>query len=141
MNRSMMYKTLRRHEGIRLKPYLDTENRWTIGVGRNLTDKGITDQEAEFLLRNDMEDAIDDARAVFPAFDSLDDLRQEALVNMAFNLGRARLLKFEKFFDALTVGDWGLASAEMLRSRWAKQVGARANELAGMILHGSGDTA
>lgn len=43
-----------RHDGLRLKPYRDTRNKLTIGVGRNLDDVGITREEALMLPNNEI---------------------------------------------------------------------------------------
>lgn len=113
---------LYRHEGLRLKPYRDTVGKLTIGVGRNLDDKGITEQEATYLLRHDIDETWN-ALGKIPAFKSLSRQRQAALVDMAFNLGIAGLMGFKRMWAALEAGDFETAAAEMLDSKWAKQVG------------------
>jgi lysozyme len=123
-------KMLKRHEGKENKVYLDTKGIPTIGYGRNLKDVGISDKEAELLLVNDIEKHTKDARVLFEHYDELDDLRQEVLVNMAFNMGRTRLGKFKNMIAAVDAGDFAKAAAEALDSRWSTQVKGRANELA-----------
>ena len=44
------------HEGLRLGVYRCPAGKLTIGVGRNLEDRGITEEEAYYLLRNDIAD-------------------------------------------------------------------------------------
>jgi len=122
-----------RHEGVRLKPYTDTVGKLTVGVGRNLTDKGISREEAYLLLDNDILEAQTAVIKALPWAVELDRPRFEILVNMAFNLGIAGLLKFERFLAAVQEGSWELAAVEMLNSKWAKQVGHRADELAVMM--------
>src|SRR5690554_394255 len=122
-------KTLARHEGLRLKPYLDTVGKLTIGYGRNLDDVGISQEEALSMMRNDI---VVSRRELsqYGWFKRLDENRQGVLINMHFNLGLPRLLTFRKMIAALEKGDYNEASEQMLDSRWAVQVGNRAVELA-----------
>lgn len=130
MNLSRLYAQLDVDEGRRKKPYRDTEGILSIGVGRNLEERGLRDDEIDLLLANDVREAIAEARKLFPNFDELDDVRQEVLANMAFNLGLTRLAGFKRFRAAVRAGNWALAAREMLDSKWAAQVGARAQRLA-----------
>ncbi len=127
-----------RHEGIRLKPYLDTTNNVSIGVGRNLTSRGITQAEAMAMLDHDIAVAALDVRSLIgdEALRSLDEVRRAVLVSMSFNLGRPRLAKFKGTLAAIKTGDWDLAAKHMLNSAWAGQVGNRAVELAEMMRTG-----
>ena len=125
-----------RHEGIRLKPYKDSVGLTTIGVGRCLDRKGITQEEAYYLLRNDIAECIEQLEDTFPWFIRLDDIRQDALTDMCFNLGIEGLKKFQNMLKAIEDKDWQTAHDEALNSTWAKQVGQRANEIAGMLLTG-----
>lgn len=120
---------------MRLKPYRDTAGKLSIGSGRNLDDVGISSAEAYFMLDNDIAER-QESLSRFSWFTKLDPIRQAALVNMAFNLGLPRLLGFYEMIAALEVQDWESAAEEMLDSRWAKQVGARAQRLALQILEG-----
>ncbi|MGH2368514.1 MAG: glycoside hydrolase family protein [Chloroflexota bacterium] len=120
---------LRRDEGFRLKPYRDTVGKLTIGVGRNLDDKGLTADEVWMLLEHDIDD-VQQALGRFEWFLRLDAARQGVCLNMAFNLGVAGFLEFRRMQAALEAQDWEQAAAEMLDSRWASQVGARATRLA-----------
>lgn len=126
---------LNRDEGRRLKPYVDTVGKTSIGVGRNLTDVGISNAECDTLLQNDIERTLAWMDANLAWWRNLDAVRQRALANMAFNLG-GRLLGFTNTLAALKAGDWLTAHNEMLDSLWSKQVGARATRLADMILTG-----
>ena len=120
-------------EGERLKPYTDTVGKLTIGIGRNLDDKGISHDEAIMFLNADIADAIDDVQHVCSIYDDLSRPRQLVMVSMAFNLGRERLGKFVRFLGAIHREDWQDAADEMLASSWAKQVGTRATTLATMM--------
>lgn len=101
-----------------------------MGIGRNLDDKGLSLEEIAYLLDNDITDAEQDARALFPSYDKLSETRKAVLANMAFNLGRDRLGRFKKLRKAVQDEDWTMAAVEMLNSDWASQVGHRADRLA-----------
>ncbi len=122
-------KRIKRHEGMRLKPYHCPAGRLTIGIGRNLTDVGITETEAEYLLENDLQSAEKNCSDAFVWYEKLDNIRKGVIVEMVFNLGFAGFLGFRKLIKALTIGDYLTASKEMLSSRWAAQVGHRAEVL------------
>jgi lysozyme len=134
-----MVEVLVRHEGMRLKPYLDSEGIMTIGVGRNLEDKGISESEAMHLLNNDVQDAYMEAFDQVPGFPGMNGVRKRVMVNMVFNLGITRLKGFRRMFVALKLGDFENASREMLDSKWASQVGNRALELANQMRTGVND--
>jgi lysozyme len=122
-----------RDEGFELKPYVDTVGKVTIGVGRNLTDNGISSGEAIFLLNNDINGCIVDLKSNFDFFMGLSTERQNVLINMCFNLGINRLKSFKKMLSAIKEGDFVTASIEMLDSKWSRQVGDRANRLADLM--------
>ena len=126
---------LKRHEGRRLKPYLCTADKLTIGYGRNLDDNGISEDEALYLLQNDI-DACYSELNVFNWFQELDQVRQQALVDMRFNLGLPRFLSFKKMIARLIAKEYSQAAEEIINSLYAKQVGDRANEIAYMIERG-----
>ena len=137
MNLNELKEQLIRHEGLRLKPYRDTVGKLTIGIGRNLDDVGITDLEARFLCDNDIERIMAQLDRALPWWRGLEgDRRQQALVNMTFNLGLGGVLEFEKALAAMRVGDWAVAAREMLDSKWHKDVGHRAEELAEIVRRG-----
>jgi lysozyme len=123
-------------EGLRLKPYLDTVGKLTIGVGRNLEDVGITKMEAMFLLENDIDRCIRELVATFPWVVQLDPVRQSVMVAMCFNLGLNKLRQFKQTLPAIQQGRWEDASDGMLSSLWARQVGKRAVRLAEMMRTG-----
>lgn len=130
MNKQKLVDQLEVHEGVRLKPYKDTVGKWTIGIGRNLDDKGLTPQEARFLLNNDIEYFSNALELNIPVYNQLSDCRRNVLVNMAFNMGVAGLKTFRNMINCLKVRDYHGAAKEMLNSKWAVQVGNRALELA-----------
>ena len=119
-----------RHEGMRLDMYKDTVDVWTIGIGRNLEDVGLrSEAEAKFLLRSDISAVQKELRERLPWFEDLAPDRQQVLTNMAFNLGVTGLIRFSKTISDVESGLYEQAADEMLRSRWADQVGKRATEL------------
>lgn len=128
---------LARDEGCKLKPYLDTRGKLTIGFGRNLEDDGISKAEANALLNNDIQRVTDDLRLALPWMMGLDPARQGVLVNMAFNLGISGLLECGQFLNYVKLGQFGQAAADMLFTEWAHQVGARASRLAEQMRTGA----
>lgn len=132
---SALQAELIRDEGLKLKPYRDTLGILTIGVGRNLDEVGISEREAKILLANDIVSVAGQLDKAIPWWVGLSDARQRALINMGF-MGVSRLLEFRKMLSALESGDYETASREALESKWARQVGSRANRVALMILEG-----
>lgn len=130
MNLDALKADLRRDEGLRLKPYRDTVGKASIGIGRNLDDVGISEDEADYLLINDIFRAMADLDRAMPWWRDLSEARQRALCNMAFNLGLTRLQGFKKMLAALEAQDWPSAAREALDSKWARQVGDRADRIA-----------
>lgn len=124
-----------RHEGLSLRPYHCSAGALTIGVGRNLDANGISESEAMLLLDNDIAKFSREVRARWPWVAEHPAVVGVVLVDMAFNLGTAGLAGFTRFLAALEAKNYALAADEMLRSRWAGQVGHRAVELAKMIAH------
>ena len=105
-------------------------------MGRNLDDRGITEDESDYLLSNDIDLCVEELEGTFPWFATLSDARQRVMVNMCFNLGLSRLLGFEKFLAAMEAGDWETAGIEMLDSKWAVQVGNRSERLKDLVVGG-----
>ena len=121
------------HEGLKLEPYECTAGKLTIGVGRNIEDIGITEDEARYLLDNDILRVCDELDRNLPWWRDLSDARQRVLVDMVFNLGISRFMQFKNTIAAIESGDYDTASEEMLNSRWADQVGQRAKTLSRMM--------
>ena len=138
LNRLKLVDQLIHHEGLECFPYTDTVGKITIGVGRNLTDRGLTKEECRHLLANDIEISIIELERNFNWFSKLDDTRQAVLVDLHFNLGINRLKTFKKtlrLIEECMLGDdlWDKVAAELLDSKWATQVGQRAHTLARML--------
>ncbi len=126
-----------RHEGFKTKAYKCPSGKVTIGVGRNLEDMGLSDDEVLTLLANDVNRCISEAECALGWYKRLDPVRQDVIVSMLFQMGLSRFLKFHKTIVALKIGDYALASKEMLLSSWAAQTPARAKELSEMMRTGS----
>lgn len=136
MNRTKLMQMLEKHEGCELSPYRDTRGKLTIGIGRNLDDRGISRGEAVMMLSNDLIWFEEQCEKHIPWWARLNDTRQRVLADMAFNLGIAGLLKFKRMFAALEAEDYATAAKEMLDSAWAGQVKGRAMRLARMMATG-----
>jgi lysozyme len=130
-----LLEQIERHEGRRRFPYTDTVGKTSIGVGRNLTDKGLSDDEIDYLLANDIRECLEDL-ATFPWFAGLDPVRQRVLVDLRFNLGPTRFRKFKATIASVAQGDYVKASEHLGRSLWAKQVKSRAQRLIRMMATG-----
>ena len=136
MDMSKLIETLRRHEGVKNTLYKCTSNKWTIGVGRNLEDVGLSEEEIDILLQNDItrtEELLDEYMSWWS---DLDYIRQDAMINFVFNVGIGTAMKFKKAMTALEEGDYDVAADEMMDSNWSKQVGHRAIEVTEMIRTG-----
>jgi lysozyme len=130
-----IWDQLELHEDRRTKPYVDTVGKITIGVGRNLTDKGLSDSEIDYLLMNDIRECTDDLKT-FLWWDDLDDVRRNVLIDMRFNLGPSRFRQFKATLAAVAMGDYVTASDQMRKSKWYRQVKGRGERLARMMSTG-----
>ena len=149
-SRQAFIEKLIKHEGLRLEVYQDSLGIDTIGIGRNLKDRGITPAELEwmdipnmavvhtmgiteadamYLAENDIKIVEEELCRAHPCVEDLDAVRQLILMDMAFNMGVPRLNKFKNMWAAVHKGDFDTAAVEMLDSRWAKQVKGRATKL------------
>ena len=137
------------HEGLELMPYEDSLGIETIGIGRNLKDRGISEEElghmgkditslyewgltkeqAYYLAENDIKIVEKEVCEKHTCVIELDEVRQRIIIDMAFNMGVPRLGKFKKMWKAIDNKDFPSAKIEMLDSRWAQQVGNRAVRL------------
>ena len=133
-----LIEMLRRHEGVEKHVYLDTEGLETIGVGRNITKTGLglSDDEVNYLLQNDISRVIKELSGAFPWFSGLNEARKDAMISLGFNLGLPRLLQFKNALESMSSGDFESAAEHFLDSRWATQVKGRAIELTDMIRSG-----
>jgi len=153
-DRTKLIEKLILHEGLKLQVYQDTLGIDTIGIGRNLEDRGIskeelddmdiptighiyeygiTEADAVYLATNDVQIVEKELLEAHPCVAELDAVRQLVLVDMAFNMGVPRLRKFKKMWAAVHAKDFPTAAKEMLDSRWANQVKSRSVKLANMM--------
>jgi lysozyme len=128
---------LKESEGYRQFVYKCPAGKSTVGYGLNLEDRGVTEAEADYLLRSVVADVERNLAQRIAFWDRLDRVRQEVLIDMAYNMGVGGLLGFRKTLGFIEAGDYASASTEMLVSRWATQVGGRANKLSRVMLTGS----
>lgn len=133
MDYDRLKKQLVVHEGLELKPYKCTANKTTIGVGRNIEEVGISEDEAMYLLNNDIKNVVAQCQATFSWFDALTDIRKEAIINLVFNMGLSTFCKFKKTISYMEQGLYELAGTELLDSNYARQVGQRSVDVANMI--------
>lgn len=154
------------HEGCRLQAYLDTEENWTLGVGYNVTSRGldmfertigrqivwlttqpiINRSEAMLMLRADIVRVESAVKVHWPYYLKLDSVRQRVAIDMAFNMG-LMALGFKNAIAAVEAKDWSRAARELYKSKWSRQVGDgegkrfdRCDRLAGMLLTGNAPT-
>ena len=125
-----------RHEGLRLKPYLDTEGKTTIGVGRNLTDNGISEAEAMVMFYNDVTVAVTQLQSIFPGYNDWTEARRNALADLMFWIGAASFSGFRKMISAVQSGNWSIAASEMKNSVLGSQFPSRTEELSNMVEEG-----
>lgn len=127
---------LKAHEGLRLKPYRDTVGKLTIGIGRNLDDVGLREEEAVCLFFGDLRDVEEALDKRLPWWRELDGPRRAVLLDMGFNLGVDGLLAFQTTLAHAKARRFAEAASQMLRSKWAGQVGRRALTLSRMMRTG-----
>lgn len=132
--------TLKRHEGVKSRAYQDQFGTWHIGAGRNIHPEGanqgvgLSEEEIDFMLSNDIARTIQELSSEHPWFNSLEEgARRDGIINMHFNLGRYRFAKFVKAIGHMEAENYDKAAAEFLDSRWAKQVKGRSLEVTDMI--------
>ena len=139
MNIDQLRDTLKIDEGVKYEIYNDHLGYPTFGIGHLVVESDeehgkpvgtpVTEDRVNSVFEKDVAIMIDEAKKIFPNLDELPEEAQQVIVNMTFNMGRPRLSQFKKFIAGVNAGDWNKAAVEMMDSRWAKQVGARAERL------------
>lgn len=124
-SRERLVTQLVRHEGFKLRVYTCTAGKLTIGCGRNLEDRGITQAEAFYLLKNDIDMVLGQLTASFPWFVELDAVRQRVWCDLCFNVGIGKLYGFKKAIAAMAAGLHEVAASELEDSKWYTDVGPR----------------
>ena len=131
-----------RHEGLQLKPYKDTKGLLTIGIGRNLDEVGLSNDEALLLLQNDIERVRCELNQALPWWVKLGEVREAVMISLGFNLGvltppgKAKLLTFKTTLGLIENGQYAAAADRLLTLPWAAQVGKRAIDLTEMLRTG-----
>lgn len=150
IDRQRLREQLSKHEGRRRFVYDDAtgkpvaigsqiRGKLTVGVGRNLEDRGLSDDEIDYLLDNDICDCISNAQK-FRWFEGLDPVRQAVIVELIFNLGPTRFSTFKKFIKAVSEQRWQNAAAELKNSVWYTQVKGRGDTLIAQVTTGEWQT-
>lgn len=123
-------------EGYRRNLYKCTANKWTIGIGYNIEDRGLPDEVITQLAYTVLIECYEDLCSIFTPeyFRKLPEHKQMALLNMMYNLGKPTFLKFKRFIPAVKEGRWEAARVSALNSLWAKQVGNRARRIADALV-------
>ncbi len=130
-----LLEMLKRHEGVESHVYRCSAGYETIGVGRNISKSGLglSDDEVDYLLENDIVRVIKELSSEYPWFKNLDGVRKDAIIDIGFNLGATRLRGFRRALAAMDAADYKTASLEFLDSKWSRDVKGRSTELAYMI--------
>ena len=131
-----LIEQLKIHEGFRSTVYTCSGGKKTVGYGRNLQDIGISEEEAEMLLKNDIYEATNQLLNAFPWMATFSDVRISAMINFTFNVGIGTVRKFSNTIEYLKNEDWEAAADEMMDSKWAEQVGDRAIQITEQIRTG-----
>jgi lysozyme len=129
LNRARLGRDLTLDEGRRTKLYTCTAGKLSIGIGRNIQDNGLSQDEIDYLFNNDVERVKTEMDRHYPWYTNLNDVRQNVLFNMLFNMGVTKLNKFTKTLRNMKEGNYKLAAIEMKNSLWYRQVGNRAKRL------------
>lgn len=142
-----MIAELTPEEGLRLRVYDDAtgqpivkgsvvQGNPTIGIGRNLASKGITEDEAHYLCADDIAEVEDQLDKNLAWWRGMSARRQMALADMCFNMGLSVLLTFTTFLGYLEAGEWEKAAEDLKGTAWWGQVGTRGPKIAARILEG-----
>lgn len=132
--KAKLRRSLVHHESYEKFPYTDTVGKITIGIGYNLSDRGLSDEWINNQYQADV-DYFYGQLLAFPWFEQLTSDRQIILIDMAF-MGWKKFLTFDKMLNALLTHDYKKAAFEMINSKWAEQVKGRAAALAHGMLTG-----
>ena len=132
MDMDRLLQSVKKHEGYRNKVYKDTLGKRTVGVG-HLCVEDFWEDNKEYpeemlmnILKDDLKNAIQGSQRLLAECPVLDDLAEEIIIEMVFQLGETGVSKFKNMIKALKIPDYQTAAIEMLDSRWAKQTPERA---------------
>ena len=127
---------IKHNEGYRARPYMDTVGKLTVGFGHNLDDVDFPIEISTLLLESDIKIAMEHLYKKWPHYRTFNTARQNVLIDMSFNLGISRLAGFKKMHRALAANNFVLAASELLDSKYARQVGRRADDNARELIEG-----
>ena len=132
---SELLQQIKEHEGLKLKLYKCPAGRLTIGYGHNIEDNGLSKSACEYILYDDIDEAKKNLYTIFGSefFESLNDLKKIALIDMMFNLGLSKFLTFKRFIFAVETRNWSNASKEVINSRAYEQNKRRYKKIAEQI--------
>lgn len=114
-----------RHEGLVCHVYDDSLGYKTIGVGRCLDKNGITEDEAMYLLANDIKRTTEDLDKNYGAWITFPPEARMVCIDLVFNLGITGFMKFKKTRQLMELGMWLEASEELLDSKYHIQLPSR----------------
>ena len=139
MNIDKLREQLKIDEGVKYEVYKDHLGYPTFGIGHLVVEGDeehgkpvgtpVSEDRVNAVFESDVQKFVSESKKVFPNLDDLPEEAQQVIVNMSFNMGAPRLSKFKKFIAAVNDGNWSTAAVEMMDSRWATQVGKRAERL------------
>ncbi len=138
-----MPRNTQSYEGYRNQVYTDTTGNATIGYGHKLTANdiksgkyagGITKEQGEALYQQDQAKHNAQLYAREPWIANLSGSQQSAMQDMAFNMGPAFLDKFPGAKKSMKSGDFRAAASSFAGSKYANQVGQRAQDNAVKLL-------
>ncbi len=115
--------------GETIKPGTIIKGNITIAIGRDVQNFGLSEDEIQMLLKNDIKRIIEEARN-FPFYEKLNQARKIVILSMLFNLGLTRFNKFIKFKKAVHAGSYDVAAMEMRDSLYYRQLSHRVEKLA-----------
>ena len=139
MNIDKLREQLKIDEGVKYEVYKDHLGYPTFGIGHLVVEGDeehgkpvgtpVSEDRVNAVFESDVQKFVSESKKVFPNLEDLPEEAQQVIVNMCFNMGAPRLSKFKKFIAAVNDGNWSTAAVEMMDSRWATQVGKRAERL------------
>ena len=136
MNVKKIRALLELHEGRRNQMYQDSRGIQTIGIGHNLRDRPISDRAVDLIFEDDLNDHVADLFRAFPWTENLDEVRQAAAIDLAFNMGIQTLSTFKNTMAAFKSGNWEATALGLENSKWYTQVATRAPRIVRMIRTG-----
>ena len=126
---------IKKHEGTKLYLYKDSLGITTIGTGHNIQDNGLSKAACDFILDEDIANAVSELKDVFKHWDEFPDVVQAVMTDMMFNIGSNRFSTFKHMINAVKAGNYKLAAKEARDSKWCKQVGSRCEDNYNLLMN------